>query len=294
MKVSVVIATHNQAGTLENTLSALFAQQTDTPFEVVVVDDKSCDETRQVCSKYESTGNFIYVRTEENNGPSKSRNIGVSRSSGDVLAFTDSDCVPTAHWISEIIRNIGRNDVAGMAGPVIYQQRFMDFTISDRVVEQVFEDDLQAGFLTANIAYRRHIFERVGGFNESFMAGEDIDLALRVLNLNEGKIVFNPEQIVFHKMDKNSWLNPKIFKNAEGFGHILEMSHGNQAFKKLFYWNIFLPKDLLIVLCPPILILTRPIKSVGDLLMVPWIYLSKVYERVVIWRTAIRMKKVVI
>ena len=193
MEISVVVPTYNQAALLARCLTALQAQGVPAgTFEVVVVDDGSTDATPELLRRQAAAWPALRVLTQANAGPARSRNRGLSAARGGLIAFTDSDCEPASDWISRVINAFAAHPQAtGIEGRVTTDDaRVTPFT------HQV-ENPSGGLFCTANVAYRREVLERVGGFDEDFFYGhEDTDLALRVESL--GPIVFDPAVHVVH------------------------------------------------------------------------------------------------
>ena len=98
--VSVIVPVYNAKETLGECLSAIGNQVLNgIPLEVIVVDDGSSDGTAAVATRF--TG-VILVR-QPNRGPAAARNAGARKASGDILLFTDADCVPAGNWITEMV-----------------------------------------------------------------------------------------------------------------------------------------------------------------------------------------------
>lgn len=99
--VSVIIPSYNSSATIKKCLRSLENQQTDEPFEVIVV-DSSTDNTAGIVRE-----DFPFVRLylfSERKYPGEARNVGVSQAQADILAFTDADCIAAPNWIAEIIK----------------------------------------------------------------------------------------------------------------------------------------------------------------------------------------------
>ena len=88
--VSVIIPMHNAAPLLPRTLDSL-CKQTFAQFEVIMVDDRSTDQTREVASRYLHDARFKLVPLETNNGVANARNEGITRAKGEYLCFLDAD-----------------------------------------------------------------------------------------------------------------------------------------------------------------------------------------------------------
>jgi glycosyltransferase involved in cell wall biosynthesis len=156
--VSVIIPARDAAPTLGRALEALKAQDFDDPFEVIVVDDGSRDETATLVERFEPFATLI--RTERSEGPGAARNRGVSAARAPVLAFTDADCFPTRRWLAHGMQAICRVElVQGRVEPDPDAPR----TAFDRTLAV----ERDGGFYqTANLFTRRETFESVGGFSD--------------------------------------------------------------------------------------------------------------------------------
>jgi len=111
--ISVVIPTYNRAPVLRLCLDALAAQDYAGPWQVIVVDDGSTDETPDVMSAFPG---FVYLQ-QENRGPAAARNRGIQEAKGEIVAFTDDDCLAPADWLSRLTDGYDRYpQVAGVGG----------------------------------------------------------------------------------------------------------------------------------------------------------------------------------
>lgn len=194
MKFSVVVPTFNRAATLRQTLTALVTQDY-ADYEIIVVDDGSTDGTREMIAREFPQVRYIY---QTNRGPAAARNRGIAIATGDLIAFTDDDCVPPRDWLTRLADGFARRpEVVGVGGcleaPDAVLQREALARYEQFVSRHLFHADAQeriGGFEcpaggTNNLAYRRAILERVGGFDEAFLyaAGEDADLKWRLCQL---------------------------------------------------------------------------------------------------------------
>jgi glycosyltransferase involved in cell wall biosynthesis len=116
VSVTVLLATHNGAGTLERVLDAYTGfQLEDIRWQLVVVDNASSDATPQILDRYASRLPLVPLRTERR-GKNIALNMGLSHCTGELVIFTDDDAVPGRHWLQEwlkIAREQPRYDVFG-------------------------------------------------------------------------------------------------------------------------------------------------------------------------------------
>ena len=114
VRVSVVICTLNRADALVATLECLRYQHHDD-FEVIVVNGPSTDGTLELLAPWRR---FIRYRDNQEPNLSKSRNIGIRASTGELLAFIDDDALPEPEWLTQAIPAFDDPEVAGAGGIV--------------------------------------------------------------------------------------------------------------------------------------------------------------------------------
>lgn len=197
--VSVIIPTYNAQSTIGLCLDSLLKQ--DYPeklYEIIVVDDGSKDNTGDIAKQYPVT----YIR-QENNGPATARNRGMKEAKGDIILFTDSDCVPDREWINEMVKPFSNTDVAAVKGAYRTEQKRIIARFAQLEFEERFEMLKRAGSIdmvdTYSAGFRKEIFRKTGGFDTSFPVAnnEDTELSYRMSMLGL-KMVFNPKAIVYH------------------------------------------------------------------------------------------------
>lgn len=191
MKFSILIPAYNRTNTLRRTLTVATRQEF-SDYEVIVVDDGSSDGTPEMVQQ-----EFPAVRllSQSNRGPAAARNRGIEAATGDIIAFTDDDCLPPNDWLTRLADGYARYPrVVGVGGGLIAPPDILRSNIYaqyERYIAQevyhVRDDEIVAGFDcpaggTANMSYRKSVLLEVGCFNTWFPvpAGEDADLKLRI------------------------------------------------------------------------------------------------------------------
>jgi glycosyltransferase involved in cell wall biosynthesis len=182
-RVSVVVPTYNRAPMLGRLLGAL--ARCEVPqggIEVIVVDDGSSDDTRTVVER-SGVPALRYVR-QENAGAAAARNRGWRHARGELVVFTDDDCVPSPTWLVELDDAMTRTACDGAGGAIVplVPGYLADFVQAERLVGHGGDADDVKYLVTANAVFRRATLEAVGGFDERFpgAAGEDTDLTMRL------------------------------------------------------------------------------------------------------------------
>jgi len=224
-RVSVVVPVLNGARTLPRTLAALAALEP-APDELVFVDNGSTDDTRARLEAFAAGGPRakVLVLGEARRGASVARNTGTRAATGEVIAFTDADCCPRRDWLAALVAPLADATVGAVAGR-------LHSTSPAGVVEafgSLFTLQLPAaaarhsrwtpwagGFPTANLAVRRALLERIGGFDESVaIYGEDYDLCARLYAAGAA-IVYTPAAGVEHQ---HRVTLASMLRQAFGFG----------------------------------------------------------------------------
>jgi GT2 family glycosyltransferase len=217
--VSVVVSTHQRRDLLARLLDALAAQELDRPFEVVVVVDGSTDGTSEMlqaraqeASRAAGTAGtagalrgWLQVLVQNPAlGPAGARNRGWRAASGEVVVFTDDDCYPAPGWLAALVGALAESG-SGLAQGVTRPERSAwDGSGPFARTMWVLEED--GFYATCNMAYRRDVLEKVGGFDERFRRpfGEDTDLAWRALE-SGATATFVADAVMYHQVWPSSW-----------------------------------------------------------------------------------------
>ncbi len=200
--ISVIIPAYNAAQTLPSCLQALKAQTAPLEsFEVIVVDDGSADDTPHIAR---AVG--VKLITQPNAGAAAARNAGAAAAQGDILLFTDADCVPAPDWVEQMAAPFADSAVAGVKGTYKTEQT----GLPPRFVQLEYEDKYDRMRNTAAIdfvdtysaGYRRSVFLQTGGFDTTFPGAsvEDQEFSFRVAAAGY-RLVFAPQAVVSHHHD---------------------------------------------------------------------------------------------
>ena len=177
-RVSVIVPHYRDAAGLDRCLTALGGQTWREPFEIIVADNNSPEGEEWVAQAIAGRAKLVVV-TEKGAGPA--RNGGVAVSSGGILAFTDSDCVPEPQWLAEGLDALQSADFVGGGVRVLVDDPARITPVE--AFERVFAFDMRhyaekQGFAgSGNLFVPRAVFDAVGGFRPA--VSEDRDFSWR-------------------------------------------------------------------------------------------------------------------
>lgn len=205
-KISVIVPTYNAARTLPACLSSIFA--CDYPdFEAIVVDDGSRDGSADVASHFPCR----VLRLAQNAGAARAKNAGAAQATGDIVFFTDSDCVLRPDALRLIAGALADQTVSGVVGLLDPQIAYADFASQYKNLWMHFTYlrlPRQVGvFYTSAAAARRQAFAAVGGFDGRYSGAsitEDMDLGQRFLSA--GHILLSEKQLMVQHLKHYSLL----------------------------------------------------------------------------------------
>ena len=222
--ISIVVPTYRRPELLTRCLSALFMQTMEpSRYEIVVVDDGPTDETKEVVLSWSRRRGprVRYLANEERHGPAAARNRGWQAAAGNIIAFTDDDCIPAADWLAVASAAFEDPAVQGVSGRIIVPVPSVPTDYEQTVT------GLERGpFATANCLYRRRALSAVGGFDERFTVAwrEDTDpeFALRAQGY---RLVRQPAAIVVHPVRPAKWGVSLALQRNNVFNALLYKKH---------------------------------------------------------------------
>ena len=213
-RASVVVCSFNGAATLVECLESL-GRLRYPDYEVILVDDGSTDDTPAIAARHPA------VRTirQENLGLSESRNVGLRAATGEIVAYTDSDCFVDPDWLTHLVHQLEVTGADAVGGPNLSPD---DGWLAACVAAapgqptHVLESDQVAEHVPGcNMAYRRGPLEEINGFDPQFLrAGDDVDVCWRLQQAGRW-ITFAPGACVWHHRRRT----PRAFlRQQAGYG----------------------------------------------------------------------------
>ena len=199
IRFSIIIPAFNASHTIERCLSSLMRQSVKREdYEIIIVDDGSKDKTEDIVKQFP-----VKYLWQTNQGPASARNRGAKEAEGEIVLFTDADCVVQHNWVQEMVRLFDDPEVIAVKGAYKTSQKSLVARFSQIEFEERFEMLKKVEAIdmidTYSAAYRKSTFLSLGGFDPSFPVAnnEDTELSYRMSQAGY-KMVFNPNAIVYH------------------------------------------------------------------------------------------------
>ena len=245
LTVSVVIPSLNTAQTLSGTLESL-KRNTIQPLEVFVVDGMSSDGTEEVARSFD-----CQLLPNPAVHTAAAAQIGIDAAKGDLIAFTDSDCLLDDSWLEKILKHFEQDpELDGVGGPVRLDKPLsrVQAYLAKKAVEGIPEKaeiiskkGMRGRFSGANCAYRRQLLLDINGIDLRFKThASDIDLFWRALD-NHARLLFDPEISVEHlgfAQDYNGMIR-KSFGYGLGSARLAKAHFPGKRVNLRFHWRAF-------------------------------------------------------
>ncbi|OYT58646.1 glycosyl transferase family 2 [Thermoplasmatales archaeon ex4484_30] len=228
----------NEEKSIGELLDSLVVQE--RPIEVVVVDAKSSDATREIVKKYSEKHSFIHLYIKGGK-ISESLNYGIEKAKGEAIAFIGADDKADKEWIRNVRKALKEgNDIVIGRCIEAGETRFK----LDRV--KLYYKGFDISVPGTNTTYRKEILKKLGGFDPRFVAAEDMDLNLRAIEAGY-RLHYEKNAIVYRYARDNAIAFLKqAYRNGYGRKQ-LTLKHGKlwkqYSFKQMFsthitFWGI--------------------------------------------------------
>ena len=202
MKLSIIVPAYNAENTISECLNSIFAQSF-SDYEVIVIDDGSVDQTQKILRDYsEAFPERLRIKTVENGGQGRARNIGIEMSNGDYLGFVDSD-----DWIEPDMFEKLLSTAELTGSDLVHCEvlaHFPDGTTADEMIYRSACPMASAGFAN-NKLFRRDLIESVR-FPEEKLWYEDTEFTARCIHRAK-KITHLSESLYHYRRGLPSTMN---------------------------------------------------------------------------------------
>jgi len=225
MKITIIMCTYNRCQTTAKALGSVAASTLpdSVKWEVVVVDNNSTDQTREVvedfCCRHPGRVRYVF---EPQQGLSHARNAGIREAQGDILAFTDDDVTVEPTWLQNLTAGLSDGEWAGAGGRTLLAQPFSPppwlgleepynlggalaalFDLGDRPCR------LSRAPYGANMAFQKKMFKKYGTFRTDLdrcgtgmLSNGDTEFGRRLLNAGE-RLRYEPAAMVYHPVPEH-------------------------------------------------------------------------------------------
>jgi len=199
--ISVIVPTYRRPHLVKRCLEALLAQQVEVPFEIIIVIDGPTEEIE--LPSHSKLDDVRIITMGKNSGPASARNHGFRHAQGELIVFTDDDCIPHNEFLSSYWRAYARTQTSNVAFTgkvkVPLNGEPSDYERNIKQLES-------AEFITANCAVTRNAFTKVGGFDETYTMAwrEDSDLHFSLLD-HGVPVMHVPQAVVHHPVREAKW-----------------------------------------------------------------------------------------
>jgi glycosyltransferase involved in cell wall biosynthesis len=253
-KISIVIPIRNSEKTLANCLESVLNQNYKN-YEIILIDNNSKDKTKEIIAEYSQKDNRISHFFEPKIGRSPARNLGILKSTGDIIAMTDSDCIASKTWLEKLIQPITKDNesiVMGNEQGIInnYWSRNIQDSNSTFNKKNLYNKYINT-LDTKNFAIKSKVIKEFM-FDDNLNNFEDFDLYLRLSK--KYKIRFLSENKIGHyhrnsfitnitlNINRGYWtmkIYKKYKKNDNSINHPMFESISIINFIQLPFWLIW-------------------------------------------------------
>jgi len=270
--ISIIICTYNRSHLLARLLKSL-ANQTISQenYEVIVVDDGSSDNTRNICENIkEKILNFKYIFDEKNSGSGNARNKGLECARGDYILFTDDDCIVLENWIEKLSYYLTKEQI--VAGSVISPVSNYLQLCHNIAQFHAYMPGRKAGYIDfiagLNMGFRKEVLKDLNGFNKEQKLAVDTELIIRA-KMKGYKIYFAPDVIVEHDPERTDL--KEIFNYSyKHAGYTILLRN---KYREILNTPFILTYPLMIIIFSPLIALKVAIET----------YLHSSYTRKFLW-----------
>ena len=244
--VTVIVPVWNGEQTIQPLLESLQKQDYDrNKIEVIVVDGNSTDKTQEIVKQYP-----VKLVVEEKKGLNLARNVGIKNSNGEIVAFTDADCIVSNNWVTKLAENFKDPEVSCVGGSAkALDTDFVSQYADNSIVRLMpnFRKREEYGEVKpffrhpagCNMAFRRKTVEEVGYFDENIQYGfDEVEFADRICRAGY-KMVLDPEVVVWHKHRSTlGEFMKQNFQYGKGSGLVLKRNKLNDSVSEWSFLGI--------------------------------------------------------
>jgi len=281
--LSIIVCIYNGERTLKETLNSLVNQNyPKEKYEIILINDGSEDESEKICLSVikQNMDKYPIIRyiSQENKGLSLARNLGIALSKGEIVAYIDQDAVADINWIKQLSDEFEVDQdlmvIGGKTKILNNQCWFSNFIFI--IHYETYNN--QIAIIGTNMAFRKKIFKKVGGFYKTFKHFGDESAFLRINIFNKYKVKQTAKAIVYHEWPNTltEWLKQRALNGKNYLWNNKIIQKKNRP--RIGIRNILsLFSIILFPLC--LLTLTDPLLFGGVLLLISLQLFHRMYKK---------------
>lgn len=239
MKFSIIVPFYKAGKFIEGCIQALLSQNVPPHlYEVIMVDNNTPDNSAEIVRRYPR----IRLLSQQKQGSYAARNRGLEEATGEIIVFTDPDCVPSVDWLQNISRAMLSPDVGivlGIRELPVHSSALSLLSVyentKDAYVFSGHHKDLYFGY-TNNMAVKRLLFEELGPFKELYRGADTIFLRQAVEAYGCSLVCYAPDVRVRH-MEMTSILT--FYQKILTYGHSNKRNKDFMSFRPLTHAEKF-------------------------------------------------------
>lgn len=287
--VSVIVPVYNDLESLKKCIQALeYQTYCKDYYEIIIVDNNSEENLEPIVSQFP---NIRYIK-ELQRGSYAARNTGISIAKGEILGFTDADCIPAYNWIEQGILSLKNSEFDIIAGyiDIFYRQPNTPTAVEFYEKITAFQQDKNVKYnrygATANLFTKKAVFDRIGYFNPTLISGGDKEWGQRAY-ASGYSIGYCPNTIVRHpaRFSLNQ-LSSKIQRVTTGQHYLNQLNrtkiakNQNIEIKNFFRYLLPSPRVIAITIKSRDIKILKKIKVIGIMLYIKYFWLYNVIKHI--------------
>jgi glycosyltransferase involved in cell wall biosynthesis len=221
--ISIVVTVLNEEKNIRDLMVSLIPQK--QPIEIIVVDSLSNDKTPKILQEYADKYDFVNFY-EKKTTRGAGRNYGAYKSQYNYIAFIDGDAIAGEHWIQNLRAFAGNYDIVAGNNTSTGNMRYAMERFS------LYYKGFEVTLPSSNLMYSKSLFESIGGFDESFVTAEDIDLNIRAVmagaryTVCNNCVVYTKTRDTFKEFKKQAyWNGYGRYQLRQKYGKDLKLLH---------------------------------------------------------------------
>jgi glycosyltransferase involved in cell wall biosynthesis len=230
--VSVIVPTYNSAKYIEEALNSIF-NQTFRDFEIIVVDDGSTDNTRQILEKYAQQIKYV---CQANGGPSSARNTGIRLANGKYIAFLDADDLWFPEKLEKQIALFNHNSKLGMVTTGVWsfdEKGLFGYSANKRsklmhgnIARNIF---LHSNIGTPTVMVKKEVFDKIGVFEENIRQSEDDNMWIRIAANYDIELIDEALIKVRNHPSRMTFNRAELIENVQASIDLLRTKYGDRV-----------------------------------------------------------------